>query len=169
MQDFHLKLISHMTIGFVTLTLQLNWLITISTKFQLSKIPRYNTFYKCIWDYRSAINYKKAYSATAYEYLLKSFYRRINKKKYKSQILKHNIHYTNVIIMQNVIFIVKICICSAKNTRLLLIRLMQRLRGYAIQQMCCCIIIGIFILSIIKHLKIWDWKALRNIRDVWLK
>lgn len=48
-----------------------------------------------------------AYSKANYNYNLEIFYRKINKKKYKLQILEHNIHYTKVITMQDNILIVK--------------------------------------------------------------
>lgn len=38
-------------------------------------------------------------SKVAYKYLLKIFYEKTNKKKYKSQILGYNIYYTNIIAM----------------------------------------------------------------------
>ena len=41
-----------------------------------------------------------------------------NKKKYELQILKHNICYTNVIIMQNAILIAKIPVGSVKKKKL---------------------------------------------------
>ena len=40
-----------------------------------------------------------AYSKTVYKYLPKASYGKTNEKEYKSQILEHNIHYTNVISM----------------------------------------------------------------------
>lgn len=60
------------------------------------------------------------YSKIAYKYLFKVFYRKTNKKKYKLQILEHNIRYTNIIAMQNTIFIVKILVGSAKKKKLIL-------------------------------------------------
>ena len=59
------------------------------------------------------------YSKIAYKYLFKVFYTKKNKKKYKSQILEHNIRYTNIIAMQNTIFIVKILVRSAKKKKLI--------------------------------------------------
>ncbi len=44
------------------------------------------------------------------------FYRRTNKKEYKSQIWKHNICYNNVITIQNDILIAKVLDGSAKKT-----------------------------------------------------
>ena len=40
-------------------------------------------FVKFIWDYKSAINYDKAYSKTAHKYLLTTFYGWTNKKEYE--------------------------------------------------------------------------------------
>lgn len=54
-----------------------------------------------------------AHNRVAYKYILKVFYKWTNKKKYKSQILKHNIRYTNVIAMQNAIIKAKLLIGSA--------------------------------------------------------
>ena len=71
-------------------------------------------FVQCNWDYGSAINYDTAYNDVAHKYFLKTFYERTNKKKYESQILKHNIRYTKVIAMQDVILIAKIPVRSAK-------------------------------------------------------
>ena len=76
-------------------------------------------FVKCIWDYGSAINYDTAYSKIAYQYFFKAFYGQTNKKKYKSQILKHNIRHTNVIAMQDVILMAKLLDKSAKKKQLI--------------------------------------------------
>ena len=57
----------------------------------------------CIWNYVSAVNYNTAYSEAAHKYLLKAFYNRINKKKYDLQIWQHNILYTNIIAIKDVI------------------------------------------------------------------
>ena len=40
-----------------------------------------------------------AHSEAAHKYLFQAFYGKTNKKKYELQILEHNIHHTNVIIM----------------------------------------------------------------------
>lgn len=40
-----------------------------------------------------------AHHETVYKYLLKAFYKRINKKEYESQILQHNIRHTNILAM----------------------------------------------------------------------
>ena len=65
-------------------------------------------FVKYIRDYGSAINYDMVYNKGFHKYLPKIFYWRTNKKEYESQILKHNICYTNVIAMQNTILMTKI-------------------------------------------------------------
>ncbi len=49
------------------------------------------------------VKYDTTYSETVHKYLLKAFYNRINKKKYDLQIRQHNICYTNIIPMKNVI------------------------------------------------------------------
>ncbi len=61
-------------------------------------------------------HYDTVYNKTAYKYLLKAFYRRINKKAYKLQILKYNIHHTNIIAIQNAIVIAKVQDGNAKKT-----------------------------------------------------
>lgn len=55
-----------------------------------------------------------AYNKVTYKYFLKAFYGKINKKKYKAQILKYNIHHTNVIAIQNALLIAKVPITSIK-------------------------------------------------------
>ncbi len=44
------------------------------------------------------------YSEAAHKYFLKAFYKWTNKKKYKAQILKHNIRHTNTIAIIGKIF-----------------------------------------------------------------
>ena len=56
-----------------------------------------------IWNYSSAINYDIAHSKVVYKYFLKAFYNRTNKKEYDSQIRKHNIRYTNIIVIKDMI------------------------------------------------------------------
>ena len=68
-----------------------------------------------------------AHSKAVYKYILKVYYCQINKKIYKSQILKQNIHSTNVIAMQDAIIIAKLFIESPIKKKLLLTYLMQRL------------------------------------------
>ena len=83
--------------------------------------PKFHTmthFVKCIQDYGSSININIAYSEAAHKYLLKAFYRRTNKKKYKSQILKHNICHTNIIAIQDTILIAKVPDRSANKKQL---------------------------------------------------
>ncbi len=102
--------------------------------FNYSKFHAMTHFVKCIRDYESAINYNTVHSKAAHKYLLKVFYGQTNKKKYKSQILKHNIRHTNVIAMQDAILMAKVLDGSVKKNSLLLTRPMQKSRGYAIQQ-----------------------------------
>lgn len=61
----------------------------------------------------------------------------IRRKTSELQILKYNIYHTNVFIVQDTILIVKVPIESAKKKNLLLIYLMQKLRGYIMQQIYC--------------------------------
>ncbi len=75
-------------------------------------------FVKCIWDYGSMINYDTAHSETAHKYLLQTFYGQTNKKEYESQILKYNICYTNVIVIQDAILIAKVLDESARRKQL---------------------------------------------------
>lgn len=60
------------------------------------------------------MNYNMTNNKTVYNYLSKIIYKKINKKKYKLQILKHNICYINVITIQNAILITKILVKNAK-------------------------------------------------------
>ena len=75
--------------------------------FNYLKFHAINHFVQSIRDYNSAVNYDTAYSETAHKYFLKTFYNKINKKKYKSQIWHHNMHYTNIITMKDVIILQK--------------------------------------------------------------
>ena len=84
--------------------------------FNYPKFHAMTYFVKCIQDYRSAINYNTAHSEAAHKYLFKAFYGWTNKKKYKSQILQHNIRHTNIITMQDIILIDKVSIRSAKKS-----------------------------------------------------
>lgn len=43
-----------------------------------------------------------------YKYFLKTFYNRINKNKYKSQIGRNNIRHINIITMKDIIILEKI-------------------------------------------------------------
>lgn len=60
------------------------------------------------------------FGKTVYKYFLKAFYRKTNKKEYKSLILKHNECHTNVITMQNGILIAKVLDGNIKKKNLLL-------------------------------------------------
>lgn len=59
-------------------------------------------------DYGSVINYDIRYNKIVHKYIYKAFYRKTNKEEYKSQILKYNICYINIIDIQNAILIVKL-------------------------------------------------------------
>lgn len=65
-------------------------------------------------------NYNTIYNKAAHKYFLKVFYKQTNKKEYKLQILKHNIHNTNVITMQNIILIAKVLDDSTKKKLLII-------------------------------------------------
>ena len=71
--------------------------------FNYPKFHAVTHFAQCIRDHGSAINYDTAYSKATHKYLLKAFYNRINKKEYDAQIRQHNVRYTNVIAMKDVI------------------------------------------------------------------
>lgn len=62
-------------------------------------------FVYCIWDSCSVVNYNTAYSKAAYNYLLKVFYNKTNKKKYDSQIWQYNVRYINIIATKNIIIL----------------------------------------------------------------
>ncbi len=47
------------------------------------------------------MNYDIAHSKATYKYLLKTFYKRRNKKEYELQIRQHNIWHTNIIIIKD--------------------------------------------------------------------
>lgn len=85
--------------------------------------PKFHTsitnFVKCIWDYRSTINYYTIYNEIVHKYTFKAFYRRTNKKEYKLWFLKYNIYYTNVITMQDVILIAKMLVGSTKKNHII--------------------------------------------------
>ncbi len=63
---------------------------------------------QCIWDYGSTVNHDTAYSEVAHKYLLKVFYNRTNKKEYDLQIWQHNVRYTNIIVMKDMIISEKV-------------------------------------------------------------
>ena len=54
-----------------------------------------------------------------HKYLFKVFYRKINKKEYKLQILEYNKYHINLIALQNIILIVKVLVKSAKKKKLI--------------------------------------------------
>ncbi len=58
--------------------------------------------------YGIAINYNTAHSEVAHKYLLKAYYNKTNKKEYKSQIGQHNVRYTNIIAIKDVIISEKV-------------------------------------------------------------
>ena len=58
---------------------------------------------QCIGNYNSVVNYDTAHSEATHKYLFKVFYNRTNKKEYIAQIQKHNICYTNVIAIKDVV------------------------------------------------------------------
>lgn len=66
------------------------------------------------------INYDTVHNEAVYRYIYKVFYGRINKMKYESQILNHNIWYINVNTIQNIIQMVKLLDGSDQKNNLLL-------------------------------------------------
>lgn len=54
------------------------------------------------------INYNTAHSEAVYKYFLKTSNNGTNKKKYKLQIWKNNMWYTNIIAMKDIIIMVKV-------------------------------------------------------------
>ncbi len=71
--------------------------------FNYFKFHAISYFVQYIQDYDSAVNYDTAHSKAAHKYLLKTFYNRMNKKEYDSQIRQHNIRQTNIIAMKDII------------------------------------------------------------------
>ena len=53
-----------------------------------------------------------------HKYLLKAFYNRTNKKKYKSQILEYIIYYTNIIVMQDTILVANVPVENVEKKKL---------------------------------------------------
>ena len=86
--------------------------------FNYPKFHAVSHFAQCIRDYGSAVNYDTAHSKAAHKYLLKAFYNRTNKKKYDAHIWQHNVRYTNVIAMKDVIISKK----ALKKERQLVVR-----------------------------------------------
>ena len=54
--------------------------------FNYPKFHAISHFGHCIWDDGSAINYNTTHNEAVHKYFLKTFYNKINKKKYDSQI-----------------------------------------------------------------------------------
>lgn len=53
------------------------------------------------------INNDIAHSEIIYKYFFKSFYNRINKKKYNSEIRQYNVHHTNIIAIKDIVVVVE--------------------------------------------------------------
>lgn len=53
------------------------------------------------------VNDDTAYSKLAYKYFLKTFYNKINKKRYNSQIWQHNTWHTNIMVIKNDIILME--------------------------------------------------------------
>lgn len=54
--------------------------------FNYIKFHAINCFIQYIWDYGNIVNYNIIYSKTVYNYFLKVFYNKTNKKEYNLQI-----------------------------------------------------------------------------------
>lgn len=77
------------------------------TNFELPKFYVMSHFVQYIGDYCSVVNHNIAYNMTIHKYFFKNFNNKINKKKYNLQIFQHNVHYTNKIIIKDVIILEK--------------------------------------------------------------
>ena len=75
--------------------------------FNYPKFHVISHFAQCIQNFSSVVNYDTTPSKTAYKYLLKTFYNKTNKKEYDSQIRQHNVHYTNIMTIKDVIAMAK--------------------------------------------------------------
>ena len=82
------------------------------------------------------VNYDTACSKAAYKYFLKAFYNRTNKKEYNSQIRQHNIRYTNIITMKDMITVVK---KSGENKELLAIENVDKIAIVKVTKMSSAI------------------------------
>lgn len=54
------------------------------------------------------VNYNTTHNKAAYKYLFKMFYNKTNKKKNKLQIWQHNVRYTTIITIKDVIISKKV-------------------------------------------------------------
>ena len=75
--------------------------------FNYPKFHAISHFVQYIWDYGSAVNYDTAHNKIAHKYFLKALYNRTYKKEYKLQIQQHNVWYTNIILMKDMIILKK--------------------------------------------------------------
>ena len=76
--------------------------------FSYPKFHAISHFVQCIWNYGSMVNYNIVYNEVMYEYLLKAFYNRTNKKEYKLQIWQHNVRHININAMKDIIILEKV-------------------------------------------------------------
>ncbi len=85
-----------------------HWLIDPKLYQPVFNYPKFHAishFVQCIQNYDSMVNYDTAHSEVVHKYLLKAFYNRTNRKEYDSQIRRHNVRYTNIIAMKDVILV----------------------------------------------------------------
>lgn len=75
--------------------------------FYYPKFHAISNFVQCIQDYYNAVNHNTDHSKVAHKYLLKVFYNRINEKEYDLNIWQHNVRYTNIIAIKDVIILEK--------------------------------------------------------------
>ena len=71
--------------------------------FNYPKCHAISYFVLCIKDYDNVVNYDTAHSKMAHKYFCKAFYNKTNKKEYDLQIWHHNVCYTNIIAMKDII------------------------------------------------------------------
>ena len=71
--------------------------------FNYPKFHAISHFIQCIRDYDNVVYYDIAHNEVAHKYFLKAFYNGTNKKKYELQIWQHNMRYTNIIIIKDLI------------------------------------------------------------------
>ena len=75
--------------------------------FNYPKFYAMSHFVQYIWDYNNTVNYNIAYNKVAHKYFFKVFYNKTNKKEHNLQIRQHNVYYTNIIEIKDVIIIEK--------------------------------------------------------------
>lgn len=76
--------------------------------FYYLKFHAISHFVQYIQDYNSAVSYNILYNKIANKYFLKAFQNKINKKEYNLQIWQHNVSYTNIIVIKDMIILKRI-------------------------------------------------------------